>query len=68
MRLPNNIEHTKGKVIFRFNATDPYLCANGERLRNLLYNLIDNAIKYTVERPEIILTTYTTNDTVYHRN
>ncbi len=47
----------KGSLITEFNATQPNIQADRLHLNNILYNLIDNAIKYSYENPEVRLTT-----------
>ncbi len=46
-----------GKLITAFKATQPNIKADRLHLNNILYNLIDNAIKYSYEHPEVRLTT-----------
>lgn len=46
-----------GQLITAFNATQPNIKADRLHLNNILYNLIDNAIKYSYEHPEVQLTT-----------
>ncbi len=46
-----------GKLITEFTATQPNIKADRLHLNNILYNLIDNAIKYSYEDPEVKLTT-----------
>jgi len=47
----------KGKLITSFMATEPNIKADRLHLNNILYNLIDNAIKYSYENPEVKLNT-----------
>ena len=46
-----------GKLITEFTATQPNITADRLHLNNILYNLIDNAIKYSYVDPEVKLTT-----------
>ncbi len=49
-----------GNINFDLRATQPYLQADSLHLTNILYNLLDNAIKYTRHAPEISIATYNT--------
>ncbi len=46
-----------GQLITDLKATQPTIKADRLHLNNILYNLIDNAIKYSYENPEVRLTT-----------
>jgi two-component system phosphate regulon sensor histidine kinase PhoR len=56
------LEKTKGELSFQFNAPDPYIYADKQQVRNLLFNLIDNSIKYSKEEPRIKIVTYSANN------
>ena len=43
-------------------GTEPYVLADRLHLTNVFYNLLDNAIKYSAEVPEIIIQTKTNRD------
>jgi two-component system phosphate regulon sensor histidine kinase PhoR len=47
------IKESGGKIDFIADANDPYIHADKTHLNNVLYNLIDNALKYTQGVPEI---------------
>ena len=53
------IEHKKANIFTRFEAKDPIIMADEVHLFNIINNLIDNAIKYSFENPEIGI--YTVN-------
>jgi two-component system, OmpR family, phosphate regulon sensor histidine kinase PhoR len=53
-----NIEKRNGKLSFDFNATPGIIKADKFHLTNIIYNLLDNAVKYCNENPEIIIKTY----------
>lgn len=46
-----------GKIILRLNARKHIIAGDEVHLTNILYNLVDNAIKYCDKIPEIIITT-----------
>jgi two-component system, OmpR family, phosphate regulon sensor histidine kinase PhoR len=51
------VQQRNGKIIQKFGASDPVICGDSEHLTNLVNNLLDNAIKYSPESPEIIIKT-----------
>ncbi|OSZ78358.1 hypothetical protein CAP35_08880 [Chitinophagaceae bacterium IBVUCB1] len=54
-------ESAKGKIELKENAKNPYLYCNAQQIKNMLQNLIDNAIKYRSNKPpHIIISTYET--------
>jgi len=48
----------EGKVKLRFEAMLPCVEADPFHLRNMITNLIDNAIKYSVDKPEVVVRTF----------
>jgi two-component system phosphate regulon sensor histidine kinase PhoR len=48
------LQHTGGVIKTDFNAENPYLYCNGQQMRNMLQNLLDNAIKYRSPQPPVI--------------
>lgn len=55
------VEKRQGKIISNLDASQPVIRADRVHLTNIIYNLIDNALKYTDENPIIkIRTTNTT--------
>lgn len=54
------IEQRQGVIIKQLLATDCIIHADKVHLTNIVFNLIDNAIKYSKERPEIIISTKST--------
>ena len=46
-----------GKIKLKFEAHEPVLYGDGEHLFNLVNNLLDNAIKYSPESPDITVQT-----------
>jgi two-component system phosphate regulon sensor histidine kinase PhoR len=51
------VHQRNGKINLNLNAEEPYLYGDFEHLTNLVNNLLDNAIKYSPELPEITITT-----------
>jgi two-component system phosphate regulon sensor histidine kinase PhoR len=51
------VEQRNGKILTNLNATKIRLQADRVHLTNIIFNLIDNAIKYSKEKPEIVITT-----------
>ena len=48
-----NVEKKNGKILLYLNATDDVLTADQTHFSNIIHNILDNAIKYTPEDPEI---------------
>jgi two-component system phosphate regulon sensor histidine kinase PhoR len=51
------VHQRNGKINLNLNAEEPYLYGDFEHLTNLVSNLMDNAIKYSPEVPDITVTT-----------
>ena len=51
------VHQRNGKIKLSLNAEHPFIYGDGEHLTNLVNNLLDNAIKYSPDSPEIIITT-----------
>ena len=51
------VHQRNGKIHLNLNAEDPFIYGDSEHLTNLVNNLLDNAIKYSPEMPEITVTT-----------
>jgi two-component system, OmpR family, phosphate regulon sensor histidine kinase PhoR len=51
------VHQRNGKIILNLNAEDPFIYGDSDHLTNLVNNLLDNAIKYSPEMPEITVTT-----------
>ncbi len=55
------LESVRGKIVLKENAKNPYLYCNAQQIKNMLQNLIDNAIKYRgTKPPHITVSTYDT--------
>lgn len=51
------LEEKGGKIHKQLDAENPVLYSDETHLANVLYNLIDNGIKYTADKPEITIAT-----------
>lgn len=54
------VNKLNGKVHSNFNATNYLLEGDEMHLTNVIFNIIDNAIKYAKDKPEITITTRST--------
>lgn len=52
------VEQRHGRITTNLNATKVRLQADRVHLTNIIFNLIDNALKYSKENPEINVTTH----------
>lgn len=57
--LSIKLDEMNGKLLFRLAATHYYILADRVHLINIIYNLLDNAIKYTEQIPVIEISTWT---------
>ncbi len=58
------MQQRKGKITLALNASNDTINGDGEHLYNLVNNLLDNAIKYSPESPDITVETKDNNDGV----
>ncbi len=56
------IEKRKGKIMAKLKAVSSTVEADSLHFSNIIHNLLDNAIKYTREKPEILIETKNVND------
>ncbi len=54
------VEQKGGELVMDLNAKDPVLDADEVHMTNIIYNLIDNANKYSPEKPQIRVATENT--------
>lgn len=58
------LRNKKGKINLKLDARNPMIIADENHLSNLLYNLIDNSLKYTVKDPRISILTNNVNNKI----
>jgi two-component system, OmpR family, phosphate regulon sensor histidine kinase PhoR len=51
------VHQRTGKIFVKLDAQEPFLYGDNEHLANLVNNLLDNAIKYSPESPQITVIT-----------
>ena len=51
------INERKGSLVLNLEATKSAVLADETHLNNIIYNLLDNAVKYTEDEPEIVVST-----------
>jgi two-component system phosphate regulon sensor histidine kinase PhoR len=56
------IEQLHGELIYEPNAQKSNIQGDAEHITNVIYNLLDNAIKYSPHTPKIIVSTQSSND------
>lgn len=61
------VKEVKGKLEMKLQAKMFSICADEFHVSNLIINLIDNAIKYSGENPEITITTNSDKKNLYLR-
>ncbi len=59
------IENKKAEIEIEFDATESIILADRVHLSNIIYNLIDNALKYGSENPIIKISTQSNNKGVF---
>ncbi|MEO8759996.1 MAG: HAMP domain-containing sensor histidine kinase [Bacteroidia bacterium] len=56
------IEQKQGKLITQLNAKEAMIWADKVHITNIVLNLLDNAIKYSKEKPDITISTQNINN------
>jgi two-component system phosphate regulon sensor histidine kinase PhoR len=51
------VQQRKGKIALNLQAYEPVIYGDSEHLGNLVNNLLDNAIKYSTDAPEVMVGT-----------
>ena len=59
------VENKEGKITTQLDATSPIIYADRGHITNIIFNLIDNALKYTNAQPEIKISTQNKDDGIY---
>lgn len=59
------VESNGGKIEQHLNASIPLLKGDQIHLSNVIFNLLDNANKYSREIPNIVISTYNNNNGIY---
>ena len=59
------IRQQKGKLLKNYQAGNPMIMGDADHLENLVSNLVDNAIKYSIGMPEITIETGNSEAGVY---
>ena len=56
------VERNGGKIITNLNATDPNICVDDMHFTNVIFNLMDNAVKYRRKDADLELNVETWNE------
>lgn len=56
------VERNGGKIITKLNATNPVICVDDMHFTNVIFNLMDNAVKYRRRDADLELTIETWNE------
>ena len=59
------VENKEGEIETELNATEPMIMADRVHVTNIIFNLIDNALKYSKEKPMIKITTSNGNEGIF---
>ena len=59
------VDNKEGQITSELNATNPTISADRVHITNILFNLIDNALKYSNESPEIKVSTRNDNEGIF---
>lgn len=59
------VKDKNGELSFQLNAENPVIMADKTHLTNVIYNLIDNAVKYSQDAPIISIHTFKLDRKVY---
>jgi two-component system phosphate regulon sensor histidine kinase PhoR len=57
-----HVMQKSGRIIENLNAANPIIRADKVHITNLIYNLLDNANKYSPEKPKIVISTENSNN------
>jgi two-component system phosphate regulon sensor histidine kinase PhoR len=59
------VENKEGEIETELNASEPLIMADRVHITNIIFNLIDNALKYSKEKPVIKISTSNDNGGVF---
>lgn len=59
------VENKEGQITSQLNATKPIVNADRVHITNILFNLIDNALKYSKENPDIVVSTRNDDEGIF---
>lgn len=59
------VEKNNCRLSLQLNATNDIIKADYDHMMNVMFNLVDNAMKYSQEEPEIIISTYNEDDSIF---
>lgn len=59
------LESKNGSIKYNYKATHDAFLGNANHFTNVIINILDNAIKYTEEAPNILIDTWTENQQLY---
>lgn len=59
------VENKEGNIETELNAVQPVINADRVHVTNIIFNLIDNALKYSHERPDIKISTHSDNEGIF---
>ncbi|WP_421919029.1 sensor histidine kinase [Marinifilum sp.] len=63
--LSVRISESQGKLLVNTNATNHLITGDRELIQNVFLNILDNAIKYSQEKPELCIETKNINDSLH---
>ena len=66
-RFEFQLKEKNVNLILELEAKNPVIIANTENITNMIFNILDNAIKYTPVNPEIQIRTWNTKNGIYLR-
>ncbi len=59
------VENKEGQITSELNASKPLIDADRIHITNILFNLIDNALKYSKENPNIVVSTRNDSEGIF---
>ncbi len=59
------VENKEGEITIELNASNSIVVADRVHITNIVFNLIDNALKYSAEKPMIHITTKNDSDGIF---